>query len=67
MALRVMVNQSKCSSAGIRVKELTEIFRFQPGSKRAEVIVDIVPERFEEQCRKIAEKCPSQAIIMEEC
>ncbi|SFM88991.1 ferredoxin [Thermodesulforhabdus norvegica] len=67
MPLKVMVDENKCATVGICVKELPELFRFKPGSKRAEVIVDSVPPHLEEKCRQVAEKCPNKAIIVCEC
>jgi ferredoxin len=64
--MRAKVDQLKCETIGICVKELPHIFRFQPGSKKATVIVDEIPPALEEKCRKVARMCPSEAICIEE-
>lgn len=64
--MRVEVDQRKCETTGICVKECPKVFRFQEGSKRATVIVDEVPPELEQKCRKIAQMCPTDAIIIRE-
>jgi len=64
--MRAKVDQLKCETIGICVKELPHIFRFQPGSKKATVIVDEIPPALEENCRKVARMCPNEAISIEE-
>jgi ferredoxin len=64
--MRAKVDQLKCETIGICVKELPHIFRFQPGSKKATVIVDEIPPALEEKCRKVARMCPNEAISIEE-
>jgi len=64
--MRARVDQLKCETIGICVKECPQVFRFQPGSKKATVIVEEIPLALEEKCRKVARMCPSEAIIIEE-
>ncbi|MBI4774602.1 MAG: ferredoxin [Deltaproteobacteria bacterium] len=64
--MRVKVDQLKCRTIGICVKECSEVFRFQEGSKRATVIIDPIPTEFESKCREVAIKCPQNAILVEE-
>jgi ferredoxin len=64
--MRVKVDQVKCGTIGICVKECPQVFRFQPGSKKAMVIVDEVPSGLEQKCREVAKMCPNEAIIIEE-
>ncbi len=66
MPITVQVDQKRCATVGICVKELPEIFRFQRGSKKAEVKVDIVPSHLGAKCIEVAKKCPNGAIIVKE-
>ncbi len=66
MPLKVVVDQKKCATVGICVKELPEVFEFQHGSKKAEVKVDVVPSHLEAKCVEVAKKCPNGAIIVKE-
>jgi len=66
MAMKVEVDQSKCGTIGICVKECPEVFRFQEGSKKATVIVDEVPVQWQQKCRQAARQCPNEAIIIHE-
>ena len=61
--MRVRVMQDKCNTAGMCVKLCPEIFRFQEGSKKAEVLMDKVPQHLVEKCKKAVDSCPSKAII----
>jgi len=64
--MRAKVDQIKCTTVGTCVKECPEVFRFQPGSKKATVIVDEIPPALELKCREVAKMCPNEAIIIEE-
>ena len=64
--MRVEVDQMKCRTVGICVKECNEVFRFQEGSKRATVNLDQIPQRLHKKCREVAGKCPNKAIIIKE-
>ena len=64
--MRGRVDQLKCGTIGICVKECPQVFRFQPGSKKATVIADEIPPALEEKCRKVARMCPNEAIIIQE-
>jgi ferredoxin len=64
--MQVWVDKQKCSIAGICVKECPEVFRFEPGSKKATVIIDRVPLQLQEKVRLMSVKCPEGAIIIEE-
>ena len=64
--MKARVNQMRCETVGICVKECPQVFRFQPGSKRATVIVDEIPPALEPKCREVAARCPSKAIFIEE-
>lgn len=64
--MKVKVDQMKCRTAGMCVKACPEVFRFQEGSKRAEVIMDPVPESLAQKCRNAARKCPNNAIDIDE-
>jgi len=64
--MKARVDQLKCATIGICVKELSHVFRFQPGSKKATVIVDEISPALEQKCREVAKMCPNGAIIIEE-
>ncbi len=64
--MKLKVDQMRCATYGICVKECPQVFRFQPGSKKATVIVDEIPRALEPKCREVAARCPSKAIIIEE-
>ena len=62
MLVRVM--QDMCGTAGLCVKICPEVFRFQEGSKKAEVIMDKVPPHLLSSCNKAVESCPNKAIVV---
>ncbi len=64
--MKVAVDQLKCEGAGICVQECPQVFQFQPGSKKAAVVLDKIPKALEEKCRMLAYKCPADAIEVEE-
>jgi ferredoxin len=64
--MRAKVDQLKCETIGICVKECPQVFRFQYGSKKATVIVDEIQTDLERKCREVAKMCPNNAIIIEE-
>lgn len=64
--MKVRVDQVKCHTIGICVKELPEVFRFHEGNKRATVVFDEIPPALQQKCRAVAKKCPNNAIVIEE-
>jgi len=64
--VKVRVDQLKCTTMGICVKECPAVFRFQEGSKKAEVILEEIPVFLQAGCRRVAKMCPNEAIIIEE-
>ncbi|MFW6115314.1 MAG: ferredoxin [Thermodesulfobacteriota bacterium] len=64
--MKAKVDQVKCGTIGICVKECPQVFRFQPGSKKATVVVNAVPADLQQKCREVARMCPNGAIIIEE-
>ena len=60
--MKVVVDESKCETAGICVKECPEVFRFREGSKRAVAIEEGIPPSLQTECRRVAELCPAKAI-----
>jgi ferredoxin len=64
--MKIEVDQMKCDTSGICVKECPQVFRFQEGSKRATVILDEIPTELEEKCREVAKMCPTDAITIRE-
>jgi ferredoxin len=65
-AMKVEVDQMKCGTVGLCVKECPEVFRFQEGSKKASVIIGVIPPDLQKKCRDAARKCPNAAITIEE-
>jgi len=53
-----------CIACGLCVDTCPEVFDM--GDEFAEIIVDEVPEEYEEAVVQAAEECPSEAIIVEE-
>lgn len=62
--MRARVLQEKCGGVGMCVKTCPDLFRFQEGSKKATVLMDIVPQSLEKQCLKAADSCPNKAIVI---
>ena len=62
--MHVRVMQDKCGTAGMCVKICSEIFRFQEGSKKAEVLMDRVPPHLVSTCFKAVDSCPNKAIVV---
>jgi ferredoxin len=60
----VEVDQRRCDTSGICVKECPQVFRFREGSKRATVILDEIPPELQRKCREVAGMCPRNAIII---
>ncbi len=64
--LRLAVDQNRCQSMGICVRECPEVFRFQAGNKRATVVADPIPPTLRRRCLDIVERCPVRAIVIVE-
>lgn len=64
--MKVAVNQATCDTSGICVQELPELFRFQPGSKKAIARQSEVPPKLHARCREVARRCPTGAILLVE-
>lgn len=64
--MKVEVDQLKCRTAGLCVMKCPEVFRFQEGSKRAEVLLDEIPVSLQQKCRKAVRACPNNAITIQE-
>jgi ferredoxin len=64
--MRAEVDQLKCRTVGECVRICPDVFRFQEGSKRATVLVDPIPPRFEAKVRQAAKRCPQSAVIIQE-
>lgn len=63
-AMKVIVDEKKCRTAGICVKECPEVFRFSAGSKKAVAVMDEVPVELQPKCLRAALQCPEKAIII---
>jgi len=64
--MKVTVDEMKCGTVGLCVKECPDIFRFREGSKRAAVRIDHIPPTLQACCRKAASLCPNGAITIED-
>lgn len=64
--MKVCVDQSKCRTAGLCVQLCPEVFRFEPGSKKAVALDEAVPVDAEGRCWKAVRKCPVGAIVVTE-
>lgn len=64
--MKVTVDEMKCRTVGLCVKECPDVFRFREGSKRAHVRLDPIPSALQDCCRRAAALCPNGAIIIEE-
>ena len=62
--MRIEVDQLKCDTSGVCVKECPEVFRFQEGSKKAAPMFEQIPREFQQKCRKVATMCPTKAITI---
>jgi ferredoxin len=60
--MRVRIEDT-CTSCGLCVDACPEVFEM--GGDMAEVIVDEVPEDYEEAVQQAADECPVEAIIVE--
>ena len=63
--MRAFVDENKCNTAGICVKELPQVFRFNTGNKKATVTVDPIPLNLQTKVLEMVQKCPVNAIIVE--
>lgn len=63
--MKLIIDQLKCDTTGMCVKKYPYLFRFQEGSKKAEVIEELVPRYLESECEKIVTVCPRGAITIE--
>ena len=64
--MHVRVDQLKCDTSGVCVMEAPDLFRFQEGSKKAMALVEEVPPAGKQTVIRIAGRCPTGAIIIEE-
>ncbi len=56
--------EDSCTACGICADTCPEVFEL--GDEIAEVLVDNVPQEFEEATQQAAEECPVEAIIIQE-
>ena len=77
--MKIKIDQLKCDTSGMCVKKFPQLFRFQEGSKKAEIIEEKVfqalrtafkpeeklPLYLEPECKCIVEICPTGAITIE--
>ncbi|MCD6390195.1 MAG: ferredoxin [Desulfobulbaceae bacterium] len=54
----------ECIACGQCVEICPEVFVLEDDI--AEVIVDEIPEEYQDKCKEAAEECPAEAIIIEE-
>jgi len=63
--MKLKIDQLKSDTSGICVKRCPELFRFQEGSKKAEVIDENITLSLEPECLSIVGLCPTGAISVE--
>lgn len=61
--MKVSISE-ECISCEQCVETCPEVFEM--GDEFAEVMVDEVPEEYQDACREAAEECPAEAITIEE-
>ena len=64
--MKAEVDQKKCSTAGVCVQKLPEVFRFQEGSKKATVILDEIPPELQRKVIDVSWECPNKAIVIKD-
>jgi hypothetical protein len=64
--MQAKVDHMKCGIIGICVKDSTEFFGFQPGSKQATAILDGIFRALKEKCCMVSRFCPSETVSIEE-
>ncbi|MEJ2587794.1 MAG: ferredoxin [Deltaproteobacteria bacterium] len=64
--MKVTVDELKCRTVGLCVKECPDVFRFREGSKRATVRMGHIPPALEDCCRRAAALCPNRAVKIDE-
>ena len=62
--MKAKIDQNSCTGCGLCVDTCPEVFKLDDAV--AKVIVDIVPEKFRDNCREAADNCPVEAITIEE-
>jgi ferredoxin len=63
--MRVYVDENKCNSAGICVKKMPNVFRFNVGNKKARVIMNPIPLQHQVKVLELVPQCPVNAIRVE--
>ena len=64
--MKVVVDHSRCDGNGKCVEICPEIFQFAPGSKKAMVVMDPVPESYYGLISHAVQNCPRRAIRIED-
>jgi ferredoxin len=64
--MRVQVEIVRCGGIAYCVRESSELFRIDEGSKRAQVLAEPVPPHLERAARRAAAACPYRALMVEE-
>ena len=63
--MKVQVDENICGGAGICIEICPEVFDLNDDGLSS-VKVAVVPEGLEDACREAADKCPTNAIKVEE-
>lgn len=63
--MKVIVDQVKCTSAGICVQRMPELFQFEPGSKKARAEDREIPDQEVARLEETVAACPAGAILLE--
>ena len=60
--MRLIVDQDLCISCGLCIDTCPEVFDWNDDGK-ADVIVDPIPEEFEDAANEAKDCCPTEAIV----
>ena len=63
--MKVCVDQKRCRTYGRCVEICPEVFRFEPGSKKAVAVISEVPKHLQPCCREAAASCQACAILID--
>ena len=63
--MKSFVDQDACIACGLCVSTCEDVYHFNEEGK-AEAVEGIIPAEYEDDCRTVAENCPTMAIEVDE-